>query len=65
MKVNRHLLKTEPLYNVKFKHDVLYAVKLVKAYKTDNGLHFTAEIVKGDDKGKLTTVAKKDLTIIK
>jgi len=58
MKINRHFIKDFPKYKVIGKS---YIVKLVKAYKTDNGLFFTAEIVSGDGIGKWTSVNKKEL----
>lgn len=58
--INKHLMKQFPVYNV---INQSYKVKLLKAIKTDKGLSFTAEIMSGENKGKWTTVNKKDLRI--
>lgn len=60
MTINRHFIKTSPTYQVNGDK-----VKLLKVLKTNQGLVFTAEILDGNDKGKWTTVNKKDLKLIK
>lgn len=62
MKLNKHLLKKEPVYKVK---DQDYKVVLNHVFKTDRGLCFNAEIIDGEHKGKWTSVLKKDLTLVK
>ena len=58
--INKHLLKNSPSYKVK---NTDYKVKLLKVYKTNDGLCFTAEILDGTHKTKWTSVNKKDLTL--
>jgi len=62
MQVNRHLLKNSPVYSI---NNTETLVKLIHVYKTDKGLCFTAEIVNGADKGKWTTVFKKNIKVFK
>ena len=57
--LNHHLIKTEPLYRVINRE---CTVKLVKVFKTDTELIFTAEIV---GNSKHTTVKKSELSLIK
>ena len=60
-KVNHHLMKSGPLYRVVNRE---YTVKLLKAYNTVDGIHFTVEIINGTSKGKWTTVKKSELSRI-
>lgn len=62
MKINKRLMKTGPVYNVKGQN---YQVVLKVVMKCMQGLVFTAEVVGGEHSGKYTTVEKKDLTIAK
>jgi len=55
MFVNKHLLKKKPLYIASG-----YIIKLLRAFNTDKGLMFTAEIMEGEYKGLWTTVYKND-----
>ncbi len=61
MRLNRHLTKNFPLY----KTETNQIVKLVKAFKTSQGLAFTAEIMVGTDKSKWTQVLKSELRKVK
>lgn len=58
--INKHLMKEFPVYNVT---NQSYKVKLLRAIKTSEGLVFTAEIMSGENKGKWTTVNKKNLKV--
>lgn len=57
--VNHHLLKENPLYTDKRGK----VVKLLKVLKTNKGLCFTTEIMKGDSKGFWSQAYKNELKI--
>lgn len=57
MKINKHLLKKKA-WKV---YDRDYGVILLKAFRTVNGIEFTAEIADGEHKGKWTGVSKSEI----
>ncbi len=57
MSIKGHLFKTRPLYQ----DGKGQIVKLLKVYKTDDGLCFTTQIMTGEHKGKWTQAFKNEL----
>ncbi len=62
MRINKHLLKTTPLYEIKKTSDI---GKIIQVNKTDKGLLFTFEIMQGESLGKWTSVLKNEIKKVK
>lgn len=61
LKVSRHLMKNSPLY---IDQNGLI-VKLLHVYKTNKGLAFATEVMRGEHKGKCSNSYKTELKIYK
>lgn len=57
MRINKHLMKKKS-WKLKNRD---YAVVLLKAINTIDGISFCAEIADGEHKGKWTSVLKKEI----
>ena len=62
MRINKHLLKSTPIYQIKKTLDI---GKIVQVNKTDKGLLFTFEIMQGESQGKWTSVLKSEIKKVK